>query len=418
MVTKTRIIESMQFEYLQTLNPINTTGAPAEVITYQYAGTSAPGDLPTGAVYTGWANFTAAEKSAFEAALAHIETFLNVSFVEVTGEADPDMNVGKIDIPGSTAGYGGNSASWFGSDISTYDSFVVYDKTINFTSNMSLLLHELGHALGLKHPFEGSVTLPSNLDNNRNTLMSYTENPDNGRDSDAMQRFDIFATQDIWGAAANNPGNTVYTGGRNDTVDTVWDSGGKDTFNATGRGNSVRLDLREGNFSTFDSTRDVAIAYGTRIENAKGGAASDTLIGNATRNVLLGNGGGDTLLGKNGRDILRGGGGNDTIKGGNGNDAIKGGTGSDTLRGQKGNDTIFGNAGADTIIFSRNHDNDKVRGFDDNLDTLKVTGYGSKANVMSMASDIDGNVVFDFGNGDMITVFNISVSAIEDDVIV
>lgn len=37
------------------------------------------------------------------------------------------------------------------------------------------LLHEIGHALGLKHPFEGSPTLPSALDTMDNTVMSYSK---------------------------------------------------------------------------------------------------------------------------------------------------------------------------------------------------------------------------------------------------
>ena len=36
------------------------------------------------------------------------------------------------------------------------------------------LLHELGHAMGLKHPFEDGPTLPTEYDNRRYTVMSYT----------------------------------------------------------------------------------------------------------------------------------------------------------------------------------------------------------------------------------------------------
>jgi hypothetical protein len=36
------------------------------------------------------------------------------------------------------------------------------------------VLHEIGHALGLKHSFMGSPVLAANLDNVGNTVMSYT----------------------------------------------------------------------------------------------------------------------------------------------------------------------------------------------------------------------------------------------------
>ncbi|MFB2351820.1 matrixin family metalloprotease, partial [Priestia megaterium] len=36
-----------------------------------------------------------------------------------------------------------------------------------------VLIHELGHALGLKHSFEDGATLPSDYDNILYTVMSY-----------------------------------------------------------------------------------------------------------------------------------------------------------------------------------------------------------------------------------------------------
>lgn len=37
----------------------------------------------------------------------------------------------------------------------------------------TLALHEIGHAIGLKHPFDEPLTLASNLDNTSQTVMSY-----------------------------------------------------------------------------------------------------------------------------------------------------------------------------------------------------------------------------------------------------
>lgn len=58
----------------------------------------------------------------------------------------------------------------------------------------------------------------------------------------------------------------------------------------------------------------MAIACGVTIENAKGGAGSDRLIGNGAANELSGNDGNDTLTGAGGSDRLWGGAGADTFQ--------------------------------------------------------------------------------------------------------
>ncbi len=444
MVSKPEILKALQFSHMYTLDPINATGDARETITWQYAGTSQPSDF-RGGTFSGWTHFTAAEKAAFEAVLAQIETFLNVDFVEVTGDPDPDLNIGQVTIPGSTIGWGGNSVSHWNNQINTWDAFAVYDNTLDLSldSQTDLLLHELGHALGLKHTFS-NPELPTAEDNNKYSIMSYSSNPDNGEHSDAMMLYDVYALQDIWGAATYQTGNTSYTGSRTDTVDTVWDTGGIDTFNATAKTSDVQLDLRQGAFSTFDAYPDVVIAYGTEIENATGGAGDDTITGNALGNTLRGLDGGDTirgggrrdiifggdgtdfLFGQNGNDVLRGGNekdtlnggnGNDVLRGGNGNDILKGGNGNDTLRGQGGNDRLFGQQGADRFVFAKNGGKDVIRDFENDVDEIQITGLGSEFELLTKANDFDGNVVFDFGGGDKLTILNTTIDEIRDDLL-
>ena len=445
MTSKADIIEAMQFPSIFPKDSINTTGSGRETITWQYAGTSAPADLPTGSTYTGWTAFEAAEKAAFEAVLAHIETFLNVDFVEVSGSADPDLNVGNVTLAGPLAGVGGIGFSSSGTTITELDSYVVYDNTFDLSLDAytNLLLHEMGHALGLKHPFS-SPALPAGEDSNKYTVMSYTDNPDNGEASDAMMLYDLLALQDIWGGASYRGGNSRYTGSRTDTVDTVWDTGGTDIFDAGAKSTDVTLDLRQGKFSKFGTYDDVVVAYGTKIENAKGGSGNDTITGNGLANelsggkgtdtisgggkgdTLKGGGGKDTLDGGKGNDTLIGGGSSDTLKGGSGkdtlrgdggNDKLKGGSGDDTLKGHAGNDRLWGNGGADRFVFGDGGGKDTIKDFKDDVDEIKITGLGSKSSILSKASNVSGDVVIDFGGGDILTILNTTVGKITDDIL-
>lgn len=436
MISKSTILSAMQFSTVHDLNPMNTTAAARATISYQYATSSQPADMPTGSNYSGWTALSTEEKIAFEQGMKHIESFLNVRFVEITGSADPDLNVGKVTLPGSTIGHGGVGLSYnpATSDITGYDSYVVYDNTLNLTKNPHLILHELGHALGLKHSF-ADPALPANLENNKYTVMSYSNNPDNNQRSDAMMLFDVYALQDTWGAAEYNTGDTTYTGSRTATVDTIWDTGGRDVFNASSRDTNVVLNLKQGMFSSFDTDDDVVIAFGTRIEKAIGGARNDTIIGNWARNVLKGGAGNDkvfggnsndrlqgqagndTLRGQNGDDTLFGQNGRDTLLGGSGNDTLNGGNGQDKINGQTGDDTLTGNGGADVFQFHSGGGNDTVTDFADNIDTIRFFGLGNTTQVMDMATQLGRDVVFDFGSGDSLTVLHTTVNALSDDIL-
>ncbi|NVK42691.1 MAG: calcium-binding protein [Oceanospirillaceae bacterium] len=85
---------------------------------------------------------------------------------------------------------------------------------------------------------------------------------------------------------------------------------------------------------------NVAIAWGTVIENVIGSDFDDIIEGNTADNELKGGGGNDTLDGGAGSDRLYGGTHNDNISGGAGNDVIYGGHGADTLDGGAGTDAV------------------------------------------------------------------------------
>ena len=408
MPTSTEIITGLQYDMSLISGALNTSSQPAYQFSYQFE-SSQPGDLSHS--YSGWTALAASEKAALRGALDHIEGFLNVAFTEVSGAADPDLNLGKVGMDGSTDGLGGFNYTTAGGDLVSYDNFAVFSNTINLASNqLRLILHELGHALGLKHPFEsdgGNGELDPAYDNYKYTVMSYSGNPETSQDPDGFGLFDILALQQRWGAnTSTNSGDNRYTGPRVAGVDVIWDSGGMDHLDASGLDADVVLNLNGGSYSRFGSHEDVAIAFGVTLENASGGSGDDQLTGNGAANRLSGGAGNDTLQGGAGSDtavfsaassaislgtlgdslrissedgvdlirevevfqfadislilaqmqalavgvFLRGDAGDDTLLGGVGNDRLLGEGGNDSLLGGNGTDTLNGGSGNDTIV--------------------------------------------------------------------
>lgn len=207
-----------------------------------------------------------------------------------------------------------------------------------------VLLHELGHALGLKHPFSGVERNPTVIDpaydSRMYTLMSYTalaETPGAlgyTYNPTTPMLLDIQAIQSMYGVNTSyNAGDTTYS--FNDDFgqiyfQTIWDGGGVNAIVYRGNTASV-IDLHQGAGSTIGNRvyaysatnpraytmENVWIAYGTHILTATvTGSGNNTLIANDEGNILTGGSGNDTLTGGAGNDVLVGGGGNDTIEGG------------------------------------------------------------------------------------------------------
>lgn len=229
------------------------------------------------------------------------------------------------------------------------------------------VLHELGHSLGLKHAHEarGSFgAVPLALDSLEYTVMTYRAwagGPATGYHIgtwDAPQTYmmlDIAALQQMYGADYTvNAGNTVYRWtpdsgrtlvnggigldpGGDRIFATIWDGGGRDTYDLSAYDTGVRVNLTPGAASVFSDDQLAHLGGGPNsghargnvfnalqhdgnarslIENATGGAGDDALTGNGVGNTLTGNAGADRLLGGLGSDRLIGGAGADSLSGG------------------------------------------------------------------------------------------------------
>ena len=186
------------------------------------------------------------------------------------------------------------------------------------------MIHEVGHALGLKHPshyVDGDVDpfLPSSEDNSQYTVMSYNNSKDGrvkytGSSSKPQTPllYDIAAIQHLYGANMTvRTGDDVYRWDTNQNfVSAIWDAGGNDTIDASNQTRRSLINLTAGRFSSvgFNKNTDIkdnlAIAYNVTIENANGGSADDEITGNDAQNSLRGNGGNDRLIGGAGSDTF------------------------------------------------------------------------------------------------------------------
>lgn len=355
--------------------PVTSAGDSPWQITYQFAGASVPSDFDGPAWITDWYDLWSAQyKAAFRAALSLFEDVINVEFTEVTGQSDPDMNVGIASVD-PLNGYGGAEWLWNGAkELTSWQSYVVFDESVNLLTNPYLLIHEIGHSLGLEHPHDGTL-LDNEFDNTDFTMMSYntTGSPN------ALGVLDILALQNIWGKnTSTGASDNSYSGPRNgSSVDSIYDFSGFDTFDGSGYDVDLKLDLREGAFSHFGTGKKVSIAFGTIIENARGGSASDEITGNSHANIIWGG---------EGDDVIHAGSGDDKVYSDKGADKVYLGDGDDYVRVGGGLEEFHGGAGSDYISYYASAHGVKV-----NLATNTVSGSWASNDVISGFENVSGS---------------------------
>lgn len=208
--------------------------------------------------------------------------------------------------------------------------------------------------------------------------------------------------------------------------DTMVGGDGNDTLD--GLADADSLDGGLGNDSLYGFTGNDTLKGGDGSDLLNGESDNDSLNGGTGNDTLSGADGDDTILGGAGVDSITGGVGNDSIDGGSGsdninagagNDIIVGGIGSDTLNGGDGNDTMNGGSGSDTFVFQSESDSDVINGFQNNIDTLNVD-FGTVdtwEELRALAVQSGDNVVITFEDDDIVTINNMTIANLRDDVI-
>lgn len=240
-------------------------------------------------------DFTDTHEEIIWSALDTWERVSNVDFA--THPLDPDETM-TMDVPavGLIAAYWGIAFEWGAIE---YSSDII--GTISDEYFSVLVLHEVGHILGLEHQGRDSIMIPT---------IPYAATEPTDKDIANLEAFYGEVTDDTIASVQYGLSGSQKVVG-NAGPDILYGNQGMDT-----------LAGRDGEDTLF------------------GGQDGDRLSGGDGNDILYGNRGADLLLGGDGNDTLYGGQEADTLTGGAGDDVLAGGLGGDLFAGGDGHDTI------------------------------------------------------------------------------
>jgi hypothetical protein len=283
--------------------------------------------------------FSAGDMTMARNALAKWGNASGIVFIEVAA-GQGDIQFGRFDFSHEQAMAGFDGYAFYPNVTLTAEhggeSGTGGDVFVNASSPNSvyLMLHEVGHALGLKHPFQGEPTIDPAHDDHAYTVMSYT-----GTYPNTLGLFDYDAVEHLYGLS-DSDGTHVA----------AW---------------------------SWDAAAATLTQTGT--------VGDDIIRGIYGKDVILGAGGNDILFGSFGFDVLSGGLGRDALFGSDDDDSIRGGRGQDLLNGELGSD-VFHFA---KVIESVGVKRDTIVGFDPlDADTINIKGR-----LHSVEADIDGGAL-------------------------
>ena len=282
--------------------------------------------------------FSSAQADDIRQAFKEISKFVNITFVEIEedGSSAGTIRLAMNTITDEAGNYREGIAATAdppseeprGGDVFFNKQFNSGNFSTGLVQNsetgvgdVTVLYHEIFHALGMEHPVDNKETLFQESKNSREyTVMADEFSSENGADfnlngnnykvASTPMVYDIAPLQYLYGAnMSHNASDTTYSY-KPDTpfIEAIWDAGGTDTLDFSNFSKANTISLVDGEYSTigFDvdwsMTDNLGIAFDAIIENAIGGSGDDTIKGNDSSNSIEGGPGNDVIDGGKGND--------------------------------------------------------------------------------------------------------------------
>ena len=257
-------------------------------------------------------------KTNVRAIMAWYGTIINRTFVEVN---ETPSTFGQVRFMRSTApsyayAYYPSSSN-LGGDVHLKSSYDRLGDTNGFQHpagehGYTTLIHEIGHAIGLKHPHDGTPNLPSDEDNHTRTVMSYGFPWRVAGHTHGLRRHG--AAVSVRRQVLSNRERYVSVHWSRDrsvqsrrpalhqptlrTKQVIWDSGGYNVLDLSGfvaSSSGYRLDLNplgwlstNANYLTTYLMAGAVVGPGVSIRHIINSGSSDTIVANASSNVFAG----------------------------------------------------------------------------------------------------------------------------------
>lgn len=179
------------------------------------------------------------------------------------------------------------------------------------------IVHELGHALGLDHPFGEGAYAGVDIHDSVMSYNNYTGTDSNNHHYNTSsylgyQPADIIALQSIYGANENTENNNYLIsklfpskpidgsfGSFTETIYTLYDYGGEDTLSFSGMEANQSISLNPSQDSIINNDELIiylSLTQGSMIENVTGGLGDDTIFLNEANNTINGADGTDQVI--------------------------------------------------------------------------------------------------------------------------